>query len=52
MLDDAYTNKGMFLDTLELLNEMTRTTGTNTLTGNRGYIVLTPDKLDLVWLLQ
>ena len=45
-------NKGMFLDTLEQLDEMTRTTGTNTLTGNHGYIVLTPDKLDLIWLLQ
>jgi len=52
VLDDAYTNKGMFLDTLEQLDEMTRTTGTKTLTGNHGYIVLTPDKLDLVWLLQ
>jgi len=52
VLDDAYMNKGMFLDTLEQLDEMTRTTGTNTLTGNHGYIVLTPDKLDLIWLLQ
>ena len=52
VLDDAYMNKGMFLDTLEQLDEMTRTTGTNTLTGNHGYIVLSPDKLDLIWLLQ
>ena len=52
VLDDEYTNKGMFLDTLEQLDEMTRTTGTNTLTGNHGYIVLSPDKLDLIWLLQ
>ena len=49
MLDDAYMNKGMFLDTLEQLDEMTRTTGTNR--EPRLYSV-TPDKLDLVWLLQ